>query len=288
MNLIYKNTLEESNANLTDFDSEAGYKILKEQGFYKIIWAMADVKEMMIDGCAFELKKDQVVFCTPLNFIDIPRSQKEVWAFVFNREFYCIRDNDEEVSCNGLLFYGTSQPIVIDLDEKEQKMYKEIYDIFKEEFKNHDSSYGEMLRIMLKRLIIKSTRLAKNIILKSDISPEKIDFIRQFHVLVEQNYKTHHQVKDYAELLHRSPKTLSNIFKKYDHDSPLKCINERILLESRRLLLFSNKTSEEIGYELGYSDIGHFSKFFKQNMCCSPLQFKKNALSWHKGNNVQS
>lgn len=223
------------------------------------------------------LKKDQAIFCTPLNYIDFPKNDSNEIGLLFNREFYCIRDNDNEVSCNGFLFYGSSQPVVIQL-KKEHEDFDQIYKIFEEEFELHDKSQGEMIRVMLKRLIIKSTRLVKKEIYQSNLSQGKYDLIRQFHLLVEKNFKSYHKVKDYANFLNKSPKTIANLFKKHSEKTPLTIINERTLLEARRLLLFSNKTAEEIAYELGFKEAGHFSKFFKKNMDQSPIFFRNNTV----------
>ena len=62
-------------------------------------------------------------------------------------------------------------------------------------------------------------------------------------------------------------------------------INERILLEAKRLLVYSNKTADEIAKELGYKEAGHFSKFFKRNEGSSPKEFRKLKL---KGENATS
>jgi YesN/AraC family two-component response regulator len=40
--------------------------------------------------------------------------------------------------------------------------------------------------------------------------------------------------------------------------------------------LFSDNTSEQITYILGYNDPGHFSKFFKKHVGVSPTEFRKN------------
>ena len=60
------------------------------------------------------------------------------------------------------------------------------------------------------------------------------DIIRQFYVLVDNHFKEKKQVQDYAEMLYRSPKTLSNLFSLYGLDSPLHIIHERIDAEARR------------------------------------------------------
>ena len=81
--------------------------------------------------------------------------------------------------------------------------------------------------------------------------------------------------KDYADLLFKSPKTLSNLFHKYGEKTPLQVIHNRVLLEAKRLLLYSDKTLEEITHNLGYTDSEHFSKFFKKHEGLSPRLFRK-------------
>lgn len=286
MNLVYQNPLEESDIHLTDFKGSQGQKLLNEPHFYKIIWAQEKTSGITIDGCPSDLQKNQVIFCTPLNYIHIPKNQKGLLSIIFNREFYCIRDNDEEVSCNGFLFYGSSHPITITLDKKELEDFSMIYEIFKEEFEHRNQSQGEMIRAMLKRLIIKGTRLAIKKKMKKTVPNETYDLIRKFHILVEKNFKKLHKVNEYADLLYKSPKTLANVFNKYSDTTPLTTINERILLEARRLLLFSDNTSEEIAYELGFNEPSHFSRFFKKNTASTPLNYKKTALLEKKGNNL--
>ena len=69
-------------------------------------------------------------------------------------------------------------------------------------------------------------------------------------------------MQDYAELLHRSPKTLSNLFAACGHASPLSVIHDRVNAEARRLLLYTGKSAKEVGYLLGYEDTAAFSRFF--------------------------
>jgi len=197
---------------------------------------------------------------------------------VFNKEFFCIQTYDEQVSCNGFLFFGSSQPQIVKLCEKELKYFSTMLYLFEEELTIKDHVQGEMLRTLLKRLLIISTRLIKEDLPTPNISNPHLDTIRKFNLLVEQHYREKHQVGDYADLLFKSPKTLSNLFNKYNKKTPLMVINERIMLEARRLLLYSDKTSEEISRELGYKEGGHFSKFFKRNEGLSPKEFKKAKL----------
>lgn len=275
MKLVYKNIKDESQLLLTDFNCEPAQLILKDKNLYKILWSKNNDTEITIDGYKVSLKKNQVLFCTPLNILNIPKND-DILAVVFNREFYCIDHHDAEVSCNGFLFFGSSHAPIITLCKKDQKSFETIFYIFQEEFDTKDHIQGEMLRVMLKRLLIKSSRLIKDTLPDPTIPANQLDIIRQYHILVEQNFKEKHQVSEYADLLFKSPKTLSNLFKKTGDKSPLKIINERITLEAKRLLLYSDKNAEEIAYELGYKEPAHFSKFFKSQIGTPPATFKRN------------
>lgn len=279
MNFHYTNQLEESIFNLTDFNCASSQQLLKKDSLYKIIWAKDRNASIVVDGYKIEIKKHQIIFCTPLNVLEIELGQRGMMSFVFNREFYCIRDHDKEVSCNGFLFFGSSQPIIVSLNTKEQESYKMLYYFFKEEFEIEDHIQGEMLRVLLKRLLIKSTRLFRSKITEPKLLDDKVDTIRRFNILVEKNFREKHAVSDYAGMMNKSPKTLSNLFKKYSEKTALTFINERILLEAKRLLIFSDRTSTEIAYELGYKEPAHFSKFFKNQTGTSPIEFKKTSLS---------
>ncbi|WP_405370805.1 helix-turn-helix domain-containing protein [Nonlabens sp. Asnod2-A12] len=275
MKLDYHNIKDEGRFTVTSFQCGPSLQLLKEKGLYKIVWCTEGEERLIVDGYEVVLKKNQVLFCTPVNIVEIPKDNYGLIAFVFNREFYCIQHNDSEVSCMGMLFFGSSTAPIIDLTVKEQASFNAMLVLFQEEFDTKDHIQGEMLRTLLKRMLITSTRLIKQESYQPDLTVKQVDLVRRFNILVEQHFKEKHQVADYADLLFKSPKTLSNFFKKHDVKSPLKIINERITAEAKRLLLYSDKSAEEIAYELGYNEPSHFSKFFKKQTGSSPLSFRK-------------
>jgi AraC-like DNA-binding protein len=97
--------------------------------------------------------------------------------------------------------------------------------------------------------------------------------VREYNYLVESNFKTKHQVADYAEM-NKSPKHYL-IYSKNNEKSPLQIIQDRTILEARRLLRYSDKSIKEIAYEIGYEDIQSFSRFFKKIEGVSPSDFKR-------------
>ncbi|MDM1296308.1 helix-turn-helix domain-containing protein [Sphingobacterium sp. N143] len=185
-------------------------------------------------------------------------------AWQFNREFYCIVDHDVEVGCVGFLFYGIRHPMFITLNEAAEEEMNHLEAVFSNELKVNDNFQGEMLRTLLKRVIINTTRIAK---LQSEsyqqFTDEKMDIIRKFALLLECNFKQEHEVKFYAAALNKSPKTLSNVFALLRQPAPSILIRNRIMLEAKRYFHYTEKSAKEVAYELGFESPAHFSRFFK-------------------------
>lgn len=99
--------------------------------------------------------------------------------------------------------------------------------------------------------------------------------MRRYYVLVDEHFRTKKRVQEYAELLHRSPKTLTNLFASCGQPSPLSIIHDRVNAEARRLLLYTSKSAKEIGYLLGYDDTAAFSRFFAKMNGESITEFRQ-------------
>ena len=106
------------------------------------------------------------------------------------------------------------------------------------------------------------------------IEEDKFNLIRKYHLLVEQHYKKERQVGFYANLLHKSPKTISNYFALYSKKSPLQVIHDRVIAEAKRLVYYTDKSIKEVADDLGFEDVAYFSKFFKNATTKSPSELR--------------
>lgn len=102
----------------------------------------------------------------------------------------------------------------------------------------------------------------------------KLNAIRDFNFLVEMHYKTKHSVVEYAALMNRPARSLTNLFALHSEKTPLKVIQDRIHIEAKRQLLFTQKIVREITFEPGFEDIQSFSRFFKNKKGLSPKEFR--------------
>jgi AraC-like DNA-binding protein len=239
------------------------------------IWNDGDQKQIIhIDERRITLPPSTVLCTTYLYNLRIDNSTNGLKFLLFNREFYCIHTNDTEVSCNGLLFFGSDFTPTLDLSPDETDTLRTLFRVLSEEFDIRETGREEMLRILLKRFIIRCTRMANIQIVKNGDNQTEIDLIRHYNVFVEEYFKTKKRVSDYAKLLYKSPKTIANVFSKNSERTPLEVIHNRVMLEAKRMLLYTDKSAKQIGIDLGYNDPAQFSKLFKKQTGSTTTEFK--------------
>lgn len=240
-----------------------------------VLWFTEDNSEFLIDGKPYEFQQNDLLFMTEFHQIEVLKIQS-VRFVRFNRPFYCVIDNSE-TGCKGALFFGASQVPRIHLPAEELEKFEILWRMFCIEMESNDHLQIEMLQMMLKRYLILSMRLYTRQHTEGK-NEQELEMVREFNFLIEQHFRKKHTVAEYSDLLNRSPKTLSNLFAKAGLKTPIQYIHERILLEARRMLIYSDKTVKEIAFELGYMDIQSFSRFFKNHEGLPPSEFKEKII----------
>ncbi len=240
-----------------------------------VYWNAQKETTLIIDNVTYVLKPNQMVFLTEFHKVNISKVE-DINIIRFNRNFYCINNHDSEIGCKGVLFFGASQVPIINLNEENIKKFELLWSVFLAELKNKDEMQIEMLQMLLKRFLIIATRIFKDENKIVYVQETKMDVIRNFSFLVEVHYKTKHTVAEYADLMNKPAKSLTNLFANHIQKSPLQIIQDRIFIEAKRILLNSEKSIKETAFELGFEDIQSFSRFFKNKQGVSPKEFREN------------
>jgi len=261
---------------LKSLDYFATDKFAFELPYYCILVQWQGYTEIEMDGSAVTINANEVYCLSPNARIVVLNAEGSHSLYLFNKQFYCVELHDAEASCNGLLFNAAFPGPKISLNETEQRAFALLHQVFIDELKTNDSIQAEMIRVLLKRLIIKCARLVKEQLLaEKSLDLGQTDTIREFNAMVEKKFREWHQVQQYADALFKSPKTLSNLFGRYANETPLAVIHGRIAIEARRLLHYTDKSAKEIAFDLGFEDAAAFSKLFKKQVGLRPSQFRE-------------
>lgn len=245
-----------------------------QQNVYSIYWIQEGKGTYNIDFQQYEFEDNVLFFLSPGQVFTVDSEQiKTAYKFTFIRDFYCIQAHDKEVACNGVLFNNIYETPFVKPCKKDTKKLQFILESLIDEFQENEAAQYDMLQAYLKQFMICAVRVQKeNHVIKED---KETRLFKDFSVLVEQNFKSLHSVTDYANRLGVSPKSISKHFQKIGSKTPSDFIKNRILLEAKRLLLYTEKTVKEIAFELGFNDPAYFTRFFTKAITKSPLQFKK-------------
>lgn len=95
-----------------------------------------------------------------------------------------------------------------------------------------------------------------------------------FQQLVNTFYHQHHDVDFYAKRLGLKTKTLTEKVRRTRGKPPRLIIQERFLLEAKRLLSYSHLSISEIAYKIGFEDPNYFSRLFRSQAEMTPAKFR--------------
>ena len=97
---------------------------------------------------------------------------------------------------------------------------------------------------------------------------------KAFKELLERNFATAKRPAEYARQLNVSTNYLNECVKKATGYSVSHHIQQRIILEAKRLLFYSDRSVKEIATELGYDDYPYFSRLFTKVAGTTALAFR--------------
>jgi len=99
--------------------------------------------------------------------------------------------------------------------------------------------------------------------------------MRKFTTLVEENFLEHTKVSHYAAKLFISAGHLNDVVKEMMGSNAKAIIDERRVLEAKRLLFWTQLPIKEVGWRIGFEDPAYFTRFFKKHTGKLPATFQR-------------
>lgn len=243
--------------------------------FYQILWFYKKGGKHFIDFNAHPILNNTVFFLTKNQIHYFEKSSNYEGILIhFNESFLMQSDVDIFLKYN--VFNNLKEPCYCITSEVVSSA-KNYIELMKSELLNRTKfGHQQVLRYLLKSLLIIFERAHRG------EKTETLTFNNHYELhylhfreLLEQNYNKGYSVKNYADKLNMSTKTLTTITNSRVSKTPSVLISERIILEAKRLLSFTTLHINEIGYKLGFEDASYFVKYFKRHTKNSPGAFRK-------------
>lgn len=246
-------------------------------GFFHIIWFQQGSPTHLVDFNPIKIKPNTLLFLnkdTVQRFDD--KSKFGGKAILFTDSFFCKTEADTKFLRNSILFndlFTVSQFQV----QKQSKLFAEILQQMKDELQNtKDDSQADILQNLLHNFLLHSERERRKQNFTEVKKGADLDYVMLFKDLLEAGYKNQKQVNYYAKEIIITEKRLNQATTKVLGKSPKELIDDRVLLEAKRILAHTTESIKEIAYQLGFEEPTNFIKYFKKHSLLTPTEFREN------------
>lgn len=224
-----------------------------------------------IDFHTFSIEDHSAHFVSPGQVHQMQRTNTSSGSvLLFSRDFYSL--NRPGLRPYPFLNNAIAKP-VLPLDKVEFQVLHELVLAMREEQALSDPQSDELTQTYLNTFLIRCKRLFSQDKNVPHATNDSLSF--RFKQLIEEHFLQIHSVAEYAEKLRCSEKQLAGSTKKELGVAPKELISDRMLLEAKRLVLYTDHSFQEIAFFLNYTDASHFARFFKGRTGFSPGQFRE-------------
>jgi AraC-like DNA-binding protein len=219
----------------------------------------------VVPGTLFMLKPGQMHYW---KFSD------DIEGFVFFHNANFFNEGSLTTNIKDFEFFSSLQnPPVVHLKQQALHSVEESMRLLVEEYSHERSYKWTKIRSLINLIYIEIGRNYTPIY-RID-SKTYLKKVRQFEELIEVNFKIMKFPRDYASQLNISEKHLNRIVKNCLNKTSSALIQDRVLLEAKRMLMHSILNVSEISSQLKFSESSYFIRFFKQKTGMTPLGFVK-------------
>ncbi|MBL4669694.1 MAG: helix-turn-helix transcriptional regulator [Flavobacteriales bacterium] len=199
----------------------------------------------------------------------------EGYIFFHSKSFYDFHFPNKGID-NYPFFYSWFNASALYLNKSDAVNFIDLFKKIIEENTAKELFGVQKISLLIDSLYIDTTRLFMRLAdFKIDANKKRISHFNELERLIESNYLAEKRPKFYAEKLNVSIKHLNKIVNTTVGKSTSELVQERIVLEAKRLLVHGNYTSQEIAFTLGFDDPSYFSRIFKKKCGFSPTEFVK-------------
>jgi len=245
--------------------------------YYSVIWSFTATGRHIIDFREYPILPDHIFFVSPSQVHQVIADPGPTGLLIlFTPEFLRTNSIREDFIFNLRLFRDSDDTPPLPVREPMAGRLQEFAGNMRTAFSSDSDMKYEAIGAWLKLFLIECNGHCD---LHPAMSSQELEvgrsLVQRFRKAVEAHFHEWHQVQDYAGELNVSPNYLNEVIRANIHTAAKDYIRHRIILEAKRMSLFTPKSSKEIGFDLGFEDPSHFSKFFKSVTGQSLVEFRE-------------
>jgi AraC family transcriptional activator of pobA len=248
--------------------------------FYEILYLNNGSGFHIIDNNRYPISPPCVFFMSPGQTHKLELSQDiSGYIFLFTSEFYLINQDRKSRLLEFPFFFPVDRrnPPLELKNEKDDLFLRGLFIRGCEEIDRKDDHSDSLVRSLLDLILVSCEKLYPGEL--HAIKTGRGHFlVKQFLLLIEENYQKNLRVSNYADMLAVTPNHLTQMVREVTGKTSVALLREKYILEIKRLLLHSNLTVSEIAGLMNFEDQSYLTKYFKKCTGNTPRQFKRESM----------
>lgn len=254
-----------------DFPDRSEVLLPHRKDYYLLVLIRQGGGRQWIDMTPYSLKDNAIYFMGPDQVIVKEQMvQLTSIGIAFTKDFLTFQETS--IATLPIIKNPGTFPELV-LEETNMILVEDIISKIMLEYQQPSQWQNRMLGAYLTVLLTHLSRLYDEQASDSGIAADKT-LLKSFLAKVNERFAELHEVSHYASLLHISAGHLSESVKKQSGKPAIKHIHDRLVMESRRLLMHTNSPIKEIAYNLGFTDASYFNRFFKRETGLTPVEYR--------------
>ena len=244
--------------------------------FYHIFWFTQGTPVHMVDFIPISIQPNTLLFINKNRVHLFDQSgQYDGWVLLFTDTFFSQTPQDAQFLQNTILFHDLLDIPTLQLDQTQTDLSLVIRQLRDELTAPADAVHQPVLKNLLHNLLLLADRERRRQGFAEIKKGPDLDHTLRFTELVEEQFMALHSVNQYAQQMDITERRLQQAIAKSVGKTPKQLIEDRVLLEAKRLLVHTNQSIKEIGFTLGFEEPTNFSRFFRQQIGQTPAEFRK-------------
>ena len=169
------------------------------------------------------------------------------------------------------------QASIMDLNESGVVLaqLQQYLSLIKAEFQRTEADYEQALEALVTLTLTTLKRQFDKLQMQNSQTDTASLLLSKFRALLEKNYRQQWSVQEYCAALHTSISTLNRLCHEMLGLTAKVIIQDRVLIEAKRRLIYTEDSLDQVAYTLGFKDPAYFSRFFKKLEGLPPSEYRK-------------
>jgi AraC family transcriptional regulator, transcriptional activator of pobA len=221
----------------------------------------------------FSALKNLLYFVAPHQVMSwVVEQQNEGFIVYFKRDFLSIFPKTIE---DEFPFFKIVETSLFELESADSGLILSDLEKIRTVFETPSQHQKSILQGLLLALLYRCKEIYEAQKLDNKNLPTNQILVQKFQAYVQKFYLKKRKIEDYATLLNVTPNYLSTVVKETTNRNAKAFINERLLMEAKNLLTYTEQDISEIAYQLQFDEMTHFGRFFKKETNKSPSEWRK-------------